>query len=38
VKVDGRPVGQDGLEHPAADLDGQILQMGKRRFVRVEIA
>jgi tyrosyl-tRNA synthetase len=37
VRVDGEPVAGDVLDVPAGDLDGRVLQMGKRRFARVEI-
>ena len=35
VRVDGEPVGADELEIPADRLDGAVLQVGKRRFVRL---
>jgi tyrosyl-tRNA synthetase len=35
VKVDGQAVDGDRLEVPMADLVGKVLQVGKRRFVRV---
>jgi tyrosyl-tRNA synthetase len=35
VKVDGRPLESERLDLPMADLDGKVLQVGKRRFVRV---
>jgi tyrosyl-tRNA synthetase len=38
VRLDGQPVAPDVLDLPAGDLDGHVLQMGKRRFARVEIA
>lgn len=37
VRIDGEPVGAGVLDLPAAELDGRVLQMGKRRFARVEI-
>jgi len=37
VRLDGDPVPGDVLDMPPADLDGRVLQMGKRRFARVEI-
>jgi tyrosyl-tRNA synthetase len=37
VRLDGRPVPADSLDLPAGQLDGRMLQLGKRRFVRVEI-
>ena len=35
VRLDGEPLGGDRLDLPAAELDGRLLQFGKRRFVRV---
>jgi tyrosyl-tRNA synthetase len=35
VKVDGEALSGDLLDLPLADLDGKVLQVGKRRFVRV---
>jgi tyrosyl-tRNA synthetase len=35
VSLDGERVGSDALDLPASALDGQILQVGKRRFVRL---
>jgi tyrosyl-tRNA synthetase len=37
VRVDGEPVAGDVLDVPAVELAGRVLQMGKRRFARVEI-
>jgi tyrosyl-tRNA synthetase len=37
VKLDGEPVAGGVLDLPAGDLDGRVLQLGKRRFARVEI-
>ena len=37
VRVDGEPVAGDVLDVPAGELDGRVLQLGKRRFARVEI-
>jgi tyrosyl-tRNA synthetase len=37
VRLDGEPVDPGVLDLPAGDLDGRVLQMGKRRFARVEI-
>jgi len=37
VKVDGTPVSDGVLDLTTADLDGQIVQLGKRRFVRVQV-
>jgi tyrosyl-tRNA synthetase len=35
VKVDGRAVDAERLDLPAAELDGNVLQVGKRRFARL---
>jgi tyrosyl-tRNA synthetase len=35
VKVDGEALDGDRLDLPLAELDGKVLQVGKRRFVRV---
>ena len=37
VKLDGETVGGDSLDVPAADIDGKVLQLGKRRFARVRV-
>jgi tyrosyl-tRNA synthetase len=37
VRLGGEPVGHGVLDLEASELDGQVLQMGKRRFVRVRI-
>ena len=37
VRLDGQPMPGDVLDVPAAELDGRVLQMGKRRFARVQI-
>ena len=37
VRLDGQPVAAGVLDLPAAELDGRVLQLGKRRFARVEI-
>jgi tyrosyl-tRNA synthetase len=37
VRVDGEAVPGDRLDLPASDLDGAILQLGRRRFRRVRI-
>jgi len=37
VRLDGDPVAADALDLPADEVDGRVLQMGKRRFARVEI-
>jgi tyrosyl-tRNA synthetase len=36
VKLDGEPVA--ALDLPAAELDGRVLQVGKRRFRRLRVA
>jgi tyrosyl-tRNA synthetase len=35
VKLDGEPAGPDRLDIPAEELSGKVLQVGKRRFVRI---
>jgi tyrosyl-tRNA synthetase len=35
VKLDGKPLGGDDLEMDPGDLDGRVLQLGKRRFRRI---
>jgi tyrosyl-tRNA synthetase len=37
VRVDGEPMPGDVLDVPADELDGRVLQLGKRRFARVKI-
>jgi tyrosyl-tRNA synthetase len=37
VRVDGEPVAAGVLDLPAAELDGRVLQYGKRRFARVRV-
>ena len=38
VRIDGARVGEDGsLDVPVADIDGRVLQLGKRRFARVRV-
>ncbi len=37
VRLDGEPVSAQALDRPAAELDGRVLQMGKRRFARVHV-
>ena len=37
VKLDGQPVGDGALDVPAVDVDGKVLQLGKRRFARVRV-
>jgi tyrosyl-tRNA synthetase len=38
VRIDGEPVDPDVLDVPVSAVDGRVLQMGKRRFVRVHVA
>jgi tyrosyl-tRNA synthetase len=35
VRLDGQPLTGDVLDVPASDVDGKVLQLGKRRFARV---
>jgi tyrosyl-tRNA synthetase len=37
VRLDGEPVVAGALDRPAADVDGKVLQLGKRRFARVRV-
>jgi tyrosyl-tRNA synthetase len=37
VKLDGRPIENGSLDMDAADVDGKVLQLGKRRFARVQV-
>ncbi len=37
VKLDGEVVGRGTLDLPAAEIDGKVLQLGKRRFARVRV-
>ena len=36
VKLDGEPLAADPLDRPLDELDGRVLQLGKRRFARLE--
>jgi tyrosyl-tRNA synthetase len=38
VRLDGAPVAEEPLDLPASELDGHVLQLGKRRFARVRLA
>jgi tyrosyl-tRNA synthetase len=38
VKLDGTAVANGSVDLPPVELDGKVLQLGKRRFVRVQIA
>jgi tyrosyl-tRNA synthetase len=35
VRLDGEPVPADTLDLPGAELSGKVLQIGRRRFVRI---
>jgi tyrosyl-tRNA synthetase len=37
VRLDGQPLPADALDLPAAQIDGAVLQVGKRRFRRIRI-
>lgn len=37
VKLDGEPVAAGALDLPVAEVDGRVLQLGRRRFARVGI-
>jgi tyrosyl-tRNA synthetase len=37
VRLDGEPVPAGTLDLPAAEVDGRVLQLGKRRFARIAI-
>jgi tyrosyl-tRNA synthetase len=37
VKLDGEPVAGGALDVDATDVDGKVLQLGKRRFARVRV-
>ncbi len=38
VRVDGERLTNGSLDVPASDVDGRVLQLGKRRFARVQVA
>jgi tyrosyl-tRNA synthetase len=38
VKLDGQPVANGSLDLPAAEVDGKVLQLGKRRFARIALS
>jgi tyrosyl-tRNA synthetase len=38
VRVDGERLANGSLDVPATELDGKVLQLGKRRFARVKLA
>jgi tyrosyl-tRNA synthetase len=37
VKLDGETIGDGSLDLPAVDIDGKVLQLGKRRFARLRV-
>jgi tyrosyl-tRNA synthetase len=37
VRLDGQVIGNGSLDLPAADVEGRVLQLGKRRFARVRL-
>jgi tyrosyl-tRNA synthetase len=37
VRLDGEPITNGSLDLPAPDVDGRVLQLGKRRFARVRV-
>jgi len=37
VKLDGTAVANGSMDLPVAEVDGKVLQLGKRRFARVQI-
>ena len=37
VRLDGEPVPAVPLDRPAAELDGRVLQLGRRRFARIRV-
>ncbi len=37
VKLDGETVDRASLDLPAAEIDGKVIQMGRRRFARVRV-
>jgi tyrosyl-tRNA synthetase len=38
VRLDGHPVGEGRLDVPAEEVDGRIVQLGRRRFARVRLS
>jgi tyrosyl-tRNA synthetase len=38
VKLDNETIANGSLDVPAVDIDGKVLQLGKRRFARVRVA
>jgi tyrosyl-tRNA synthetase len=37
VRIDGEPLADGALDVAASEIDGRVLQLGKRRFVRVKL-
>jgi tyrosyl-tRNA synthetase len=37
VKLDGQPVDRSSLDLPGAEVDGKVIQLGRRRFARVRV-
>jgi tyrosyl-tRNA synthetase len=37
VKLDGEPLANGSLDIPVDEVDGKVLQLGRRRFVRVRV-
>jgi tyrosyl-tRNA synthetase len=38
VRLDGEPLAVSRFDRPAAELDGRVLQLGKRRFARLRLS
>jgi len=38
IRLDGEPISNGSLDVPAAEVDGKVLQLGKRRFARVRVS
>ena len=38
VRLDGAPLGDDRLDLPVSELDGRVLQLGRRQFRRLRLA
>jgi tyrosyl-tRNA synthetase len=37
VRIDGRPLADGALDLDSDEIDGKVLQLGKRRFARVKL-
>ena len=37
VRIDGEPIGAEVLDVPSADLDGRVMQLGKRHYRRLRV-